>query len=202
MLTDDGFMVNSHPLFREVATPGELLNAPVLVNNKYLPNLAFMPYRNLKNLAEQAFPQLFGVAAGFDAQAYLGTGLDRTLGYRTADGEWVNGNQTRPAPELLAFAAEGIAAQRDGMRRVAWLPPDMAQAIGHAYLARIIALARAHGRASHPWLIAGYLGTSEAFDEAMVKFAVAYADQTERDHAQLKAAVAAGRIKVHVEEDR
>ena len=64
------------------------------------------------------------------------------------------------------------------------------------------ALARAHGRASHPWLIAGYLGRSEAFDEAMAKFAVAYADQTERDHAQLKATVAAGRIKVHVEEDR
>jgi hypothetical protein len=36
----------------------------------------------------------------------------------------------------------------------------------------------------------------------MAKFAVAYADQTERDHALLKAAVAAGRIKVHVEEDR
>lgn len=64
------------------------------------------------------------------------------------------------------------------------------------------ALARAHGRASHPWLIAGYLGRSEAFDEAMTKFAVAYADQTERDHALLKAAVAAGRIKVHLEEDR
>ncbi len=64
------------------------------------------------------------------------------------------------------------------------------------------ALARAHGRASHPWLIAGYLGRSEAFDAAMAKFAVSYADQTERDHALLKAAVAAGRIKVHVEEDR
>jgi uncharacterized protein (DUF2252 family) len=64
------------------------------------------------------------------------------------------------------------------------------------------ALARAHGRASHPWLIAGYLGTSEAFDEAMAKFAVAYADQTERDHALLKAAVANGTIEVHVEENR
>jgi uncharacterized protein (DUF2252 family) len=64
------------------------------------------------------------------------------------------------------------------------------------------ALARAHGRASHPWLIAGYLGRSEAFDEAMATFAVSYADQTERDHAQLKAAVSAGRIKVHLEEDR
>ena len=64
------------------------------------------------------------------------------------------------------------------------------------------ALARAHGRASHPWLIAGYLGRSEAFDEAMARFAVSYADQTERDHALLKAAVAAGRIKVQLEEDR
>jgi uncharacterized protein (DUF2252 family) len=64
------------------------------------------------------------------------------------------------------------------------------------------ALARAHGRASLPWLICGYLGSSDAFDEAMGDFAVAYADQSERDHAALKAAVGAGRIKVHVEEDR
>lgn len=64
------------------------------------------------------------------------------------------------------------------------------------------ALARAHGRASHPWLIAGYLGKSDAFETAMARFAVAYADQTERDHAALKAAVAAGRIEVHVEEEQ
>jgi hypothetical protein len=64
------------------------------------------------------------------------------------------------------------------------------------------ALARAHGRASHPWLVTGYLGTSEAFDEAMGNFAIAYADQTERDHATLKAAVNAGKIEVHIEEDR
>ncbi len=63
------------------------------------------------------------------------------------------------------------------------------------------ALARAHGRASHPWLVSGYLGTSETFDEAMGDFAVAYADQAERDHAALKAAVIAGKIQVHVEED-
>jgi uncharacterized protein (DUF2252 family) len=63
------------------------------------------------------------------------------------------------------------------------------------------ALARAHGRASHPWLVSGYLGTSDAFDEAMGNFAVAYADQTERDHAALKTAVAAGKVSVHVEEE-
>jgi|FEC22Drversion2_1045045.scaffolds.fasta_scaffold00379_3 uncharacterized protein (DUF2252 family) len=64
------------------------------------------------------------------------------------------------------------------------------------------ALARAHGRASHPWLLSGYLGTSDAFDRAMGNFAVAYADQAERDHAALKAAVAAGKVQVHIEEER
>jgi hypothetical protein len=64
------------------------------------------------------------------------------------------------------------------------------------------ALARAHGKASHPWLVTGYLGTSDRFDEAMGDFAIAYADQAERDHAALKAAVSAGRIEVHIEEDR
>lgn len=64
------------------------------------------------------------------------------------------------------------------------------------------ALARAHGRASHPWLVSGYIGTSDAFDKAMGKFAIAYADQAERDHAALKAAVSAGKIAVQIEEDR
>lgn len=64
------------------------------------------------------------------------------------------------------------------------------------------ALARAHGRASHPWLVTGYLGTGDAFDEAMGIFAIAYADQVERDHAALKAAINAGTIEVRIEEDR
>ncbi len=45
-------------------------------------------------------------------------------------------------------------------------------------------------------MIAGYLGKSDEFDEAIGKFAVAYADQAERDYAALKAAVSKGKIKV------
>ena len=47
----------------------------------------------------------------------------------------------------------------------------------------------------------GYLGTSDTFDKAMENFAVAYADQAERDHAALKAAVSAGKINVLIEEE-
>jgi hypothetical protein len=62
-------------------------------------------------------------------------------------------------------------------------------------------LARAHAKSGNAATIAGYLGKRDAFDEAIGKFALAYADQNERDHAALKAAVKSGRIKVLVEKD-
>ncbi len=55
-------------------------------------------------------------------------------------------------------------------------------------------LARAHAHSVDPRLLAGYCGKNEELDEAMAAFAVAYADRTEADHADLVAAVRAGRI--------
>jgi Uncharacterized protein conserved in bacteria (DUF2252) len=56
------------------------------------------------------------------------------------------------------------------------------------------ALARAHARSGDRIAIAAYLGTSDAFDQAVARFAAAYADQNERDHAALAAAVSSGRL--------
>jgi hypothetical protein len=61
------------------------------------------------------------------------------------------------------------------------------------------ALACAHAKSRGPWMIAGYLGKSEVFDEALGRFALAYADQAERDHAAPLAAVRAGAIEVELE---
>lgn len=58
------------------------------------------------------------------------------------------------------------------------------------------ALALAHAKSGDAAFIAGYCGTSAALDEAIAKFALAYAKQTERDHAALDAARRAGRIQV------
>src|SRR5918995_13881 len=55
-------------------------------------------------------------------------------------------------------------------------------------------LARAHARSGDRVHIAAYLGKSERFDRAIAEFAQAYADQTERDHAALCAAVNSGRL--------
>jgi uncharacterized protein (DUF2252 family) len=51
------------------------------------------------------------------------------------------------------------------------------------------ALARAHSRTGDAARIAGYLGKSDSFDEAIENFSIAYAGQTERDHAALVEAI-------------
>jgi uncharacterized protein (DUF2252 family) len=56
------------------------------------------------------------------------------------------------------------------------------------------ALARAHARSGMAGRIAGYAGTGDTLDEAISRFALAYADQTERDHALLVEAVRSGRV--------
>lgn len=57
------------------------------------------------------------------------------------------------------------------------------------------ALARAHAKSTEIGAIAGYLGASRRFDDAIARFALAYADQNERDHAALVKAVRDGRIQ-------
>jgi len=49
-------------------------------------------------------------------------------------------------------------------------------------------LARAHARSGDPAVIAGYMGKSEAFDDALASFAMSYAALTKHDYAILKAA--------------
>ena len=55
-------------------------------------------------------------------------------------------------------------------------------------------LARAHARTGDPVAIASYIGKGRRFDDVMAGFARAYADQTERDHAELVTAIADGTV--------
>jgi hypothetical protein len=57
-----------------------------------------------------------------------------------------------------------------------------------------ICLARAHARTGDAAAIWGYLGKKDSCDDAIGSFAVAYADQTERDHQALVDAVKSGRV--------
>jgi uncharacterized protein (DUF2252 family) len=59
-------------------------------------------------------------------------------------------------------------------------------------------LARAHARSGDRIGIASYLGKSDTFDNALAQFAVAYANQNERDYEALSAAVASGRLEAEI----
>ena len=56
-------------------------------------------------------------------------------------------------------------------------------------------LARSHARAGDPFLISGYVGSGTVFADAMTEFALAYADQAQRDYEAFTAAIASGRIE-------
>ena len=60
-------------------------------------------------------------------------------------------------------------------------------------------MARAHARSSEAALISGYLGQSDSFDKAIAAFSIAYADQSEKDHAALMKAVRKGDLDVVTE---
>jgi uncharacterized protein (DUF2252 family) len=61
-------------------------------------------------------------------------------------------------------------------------------------------LALSHARSGNSAAISGYLGKSDAFDEALAAFSVAYADQNEKDHAALKRAIRDGKVKADFED--
>lgn len=62
------------------------------------------------------------------------------------------------------------------------------------------ALALAHAKSGDAAMIAGYVGNSDELDEAMVRFAFAYAAQNEEDYYSLMAAAKSGRIKVALQQ--
>ena len=55
-------------------------------------------------------------------------------------------------------------------------------------------LARAHAKAGDAAMIAGYLGSSEQFDDALAKYSEGYADQAERDFKTFQTAIRSGRL--------
>ena len=56
------------------------------------------------------------------------------------------------------------------------------------------ALARAHAKSGDAAMIAGYLGSTDQFDDALAQYSDAYADQAERDYETFRAALRSGRL--------
>lgn len=145
ILSDDGFMVNSHPMFQEMASPLQIATQPMLVNKYYFTNLLAVPFRNLRNAIEQIRPEWFNVDRVFRRTAYLGTGLDRTLGYRLPDGKRRNGALTMPLAQLEQQARQSLAGQNKfRLAHLPFLPEAVQLSLDHQNMQAIAQLARQH----------------------------------------------------------
>ncbi|MEJ3653538.1 DUF2252 domain-containing protein [Actinomycetes bacterium KLBMP 9759] len=111
-------------------------------------------------------------------QQALQTVSDPLLGWTTVDDRQYYVRQFRNMKGTIAL---------DGIDAAALV--DYAGVVGHL-------LAKGHARTSGASMIAGYLGSSPKVEEALSRFARAYADQTEADHAALQRAVDRGLLPV------
>jgi len=94
--------------------------------------------------------------------------------------------------------AEGFDVYVRQLRDMKWSPdigaPDPGALSDYGRLCGAT-LARAHARAGEPALLASYLGRGTTFDDAIARFAVAYADQNERDYDAFRNAVRSGQLE-------
>jgi uncharacterized protein (DUF2252 family) len=106
---------------------------------------------------------------------------------------WTSGLATGPGGLLSAAKDYYVRQLRDmkGSMSVSLMDPDQLN-----YYGRLCgwALSRAHARTGRATLISGYLGGGEEFDQAVADFAVAYADQNDRDYQRLRHAVSDARV--------
>jgi uncharacterized protein (DUF2252 family) len=109
-------------------------------------------------------------------QQALQTVSDPLLGWATVGERQYYVRQFRDMKGTVALDAIDAAALA-----------DYAGVLGHL-------LAKGHARTSGASMIAGYAGRSDRLDTALCRFARAYADQTEADHAALIKAVERGRL--------
>jgi uncharacterized protein (DUF2252 family) len=99
--------------------------------------------------------------------------LGWTRGPRGRDFYWRQLRDMKGSAEIEAMTSLGLSAYA---RACGWT------------------LARAHARSGDPVAIAAYLGEGDGFDRSVTDFAVRYADQNERDHAEFVAAVKSGKL--------
>lgn len=134
--------------------------------------------------------------------SFMGKSKYANHGRRVVEGHWLR----QAASDLFLGWTEGQAGRHFYVRQLRdmkikplmeiFTPGVM---LRHARLCGWV-LARAHARTGEPAALGGYFGKSDKFDEAVADFSIAYADQSERDHAELVKAVRAGKLDVFIED--
>jgi uncharacterized protein (DUF2252 family) len=136
-------------------------------------------------------------------EPYVGKSTYNNHGRRVVEGQRL----TQSSSDIFLGwdrAEDGTGQARDFYVRQLWdgklspqielMEPEVFEAFGRMCGST---LARAHARSGDRIAIAAYLGNGSVFDRAVASFARDYADQNDRDHAAVVAAIEAGELVAH-----
>lgn len=131
---------DSHPAFRSIADPLDIIQAPLLVNRSYFNNLAYLPYRQISLFVQSLWPEAFGLHRAFDRAHYVGADLDTTKSFTNPEGDFVNRDVIIAPDALLAAADDRIGGITPPLLPVSASAYEFA--IAHTYPDRIARLAK------------------------------------------------------------
>ena len=121
-------------------------------------------------------------------EAYYGASVYEKCGQRIVEGQRAIQNSGDILLGWLRLKTSS-GSNREYYVRQLWdakysFDPELLEKDSFGALSRMCAwtLAHAHAKTGDRHAIAGYLGNSDAFEDAMVKYAVSYADQNEADY--------------------
>ncbi len=133
----------SHPGFRYLADPIDLLRAPLLLNHYYFLDAAFLPYRQLSYFVQTRFPGWFGVSRTF-RKDYVGTGFDTTYSFYLPSGKLVDRYHVMPRDRLEAGSRRFV----EELGGTSWHQPSRWHALNNPleeeYTKRLVEVARKH----------------------------------------------------------
>ncbi len=139
-------------------------------------------------------------------EPYVGKSAYANHGRRVVEGQRL----TQASSDIFLGwdrAVDGTGTDRDFYVRQLWdgklsaqidlMEPEVLEVYGEICAST---LARAHARSGDRIAIAAYLGRGKVFDRAIASFAVAYADQNDRDYGEVVEAIKAGVLEADASE--
>jgi hypothetical protein len=133
----------SHPGFRYLADPIDLIRAPKFLNHYYFLDAAFLPYRQLSYFIQTCFPGWFGVSRTF-RKDYAGTNFDTTYSFYLPSGKLVDRYHVMSLDKL----EEGSRRFTEGLGGTPWHQPSRWHSLNNPleqeYSKRLVEVAQKH----------------------------------------------------------
>lgn len=153
-----------HSAFKYVAPRRDVIDPGYLANGRYLGNLVYLPFRQMRLAAAEVAPAAMGLRKDFDPARYRGPTVNTTGDIVLPDGTVKNGADAAPYAELI----RGVTKLEAGMTPPI-LPPEYADiefGDERHYVRRIVKAAQAKGVKVAFLFLPYYTGPSSVQEQA------------------------------------